>query len=657
MKSIKHLLLSLSLLAAMGLVAQVPQQVNYQAVARNAAGAVLANQSVSVRFTVRDLSPTGTAVYQETHAALTTNQFGLFTTTIGTGTQVGANTFSSVNWATGAKYLQVELDATGGANYVSIGTTQLNAVPYALYAANSPAGATGPNGAVGSTGPTGPIGPTGAGATGPTGPNGTGGGPTGPTGSTGPTGTGGGATGATGPTGSAGVAGAAGSAGAAGATGHTGANGATGVTGPTGSNGSAGATGVGVTGPTGPGGVSGTVNYVAKFTAATVVGNSQIFDNGTSVGIGTITPLATNKFTINNAMTTGGNAALINATGTASATAIYTGLSSFLAASGSLNIAVRGVSNGTSASPTENVGGYFAALGATSTGVPTSNPLNLAVIATATSKSSIYTYNEAISASTDSTLGGSRSIESFASSKFAAFNQGVFAVADGAGSGPNFGVEGIAHNGTGFNIGVYGLADTSLGTNNFGIVGDNGGCVTCAANKAGEFFGDVDIQGNLSKTGGTFKIDHPQDPANKYLIHSFVESPDMMNIYNGNITTDANGEAVVTMPSYFEAENIDFRYQLTVVGVFAQAIVGKEIASNQFVIKTDKPNVKVSWMVTGVRNDVWAQNRRVVPEVEKATQDKGKYLHPEFYGKDKSFRIGNVNSTKMMLSKAPQKKK
>ena len=85
----------------------------------------------------------------------------------------------------------------------------------------------------------------------------------------------------------------------------------------------------------------------------------------------------------------------------------------------------------------------------------------------------------------------------------------------------------------------------------------------------------------------------------------------MMNIYNGNITTDANGEAIVSMPSYFEAENVDFRYQLTVIGTFAQAIVAKEISNNQFVVKTDKPNVKVSWMVTGVRNDVWAQYNKV----------------------------------------------
>jgi hypothetical protein len=408
--------------------------------------------------------------------------------------------------------------------------------------------------------------------------------------------------------------------------------------------------------------VSGTLNYVAKFTAATTVGNSQIFDNGTSVGIGTVAPLATNKFTINNAMTAGGNAALITATGSASTTAIYTGVSSFLTASGGANIAIRGVSNGASTTGVENCGGFFSASYASSTGTPTSNPLNLAVIALSNSASSAYTYNEAISASTDSTLGASRAVEAFASSNQAAFNQGVFGVADGTGTGSNFGVEGIAHNSHGgtssYNLGVYGLADTSLGTANFAVYAD-ATCNTCVqgtTNLAGEFIGDLDIQGNLSKTGGTFKIDHPQDPANKYLIHSFVESPDMMNIYNGNITTDANGEATVTMPSYFEAENIDFRYQLTVMGIFAQAIVGKEIAGNQFVIKTDKPNVKVSWMVTGVRNDVWAQNRRVVAEVEKAPNDKGKYLHPEFYGKDKSFRINYVNPTKMMNSRAPQNK-
>ena len=60
------------------------------------------------------------------------------------------------------------------------------------------------------------------------------------------------------------------------------------------------------------------------------------------------------------------------------------------------------------------------------------------------------------------------------------------------------------------------------------------------------------------------------DPANKYLYHSFVESPDMMNVYNGNVVTDKRGMATVVLPEYFEALNSDFRYQLTVIGRFAR---------------------------------------------------------------------------------------
>lgn len=142
--------------------------------------------------------------------------------------------------------------------------------------------------------------------------------------------------------------------------------------------------------------------------------------------------------------------------------------------------------------------------------------------------------------------------------------------------------------------------------------------------------GNVNITGNIAKGGGTFKIDHPQDPENKYLIHSFVESPDMMNIYTGNATTDANGFAVVELPGYFEAANKDFRYQLTVIGTFAQAIVKEKIAGNKFKIQTSEPNVEVSWSVTGVRSDKFADAHRVEPEMEK--EHKGTYIHPELYG-------------------------
>jgi hypothetical protein len=162
------------------------------------------------------------------------------------------------------------------------------------------------------------------------------------------------------------------------------------------------------------------------------------------------------------------------------------------------------------------------------------------------------------------------------------------------------------------------------------------------ASLAGFFDGSVQLVGNLvvsgtiSKASGSFKIDHPQDPLNKYLVHSFVESPDMMNIYNGNIITDANGEATVMLPSYFSSLNKDLRYQLTVIGQFAQAIVMEEAdESNEFKIKTSLPNVKVSWMVTGIRKDKAADYYRIIPEIEKKPDEKGKYLNPEAYGQSK----------------------
>jgi len=150
----------------------------------------------------------------------------------------------------------------------------------------------------------------------------------------------------------------------------------------------------------------------------------------------------------------------------------------------------------------------------------------------------------------------------------------------------------------------------------------------------------VAVVGTLSKGGGSFMIDHPLDPANKYLYHSFVESPDMMNIYNGNVTTDGAGLATVTLPDWFGTLNRDFRYQLTVIGQFAQAIVASEISGNQFGIRTDKPSVKVSWQVTGIRQDAFANANRIPVEVEKAPADRGRYLYPEAIGAPASARIG-----------------
>ena len=114
-------------------------------------------------------------------------------------------------------------------------------------------------------------------------------------------------------------------------------------------------------------------------------------------------------------------------------------------------------------------------------------------------------------------------------------------------------------------------------------------------------------------------------------------------IVNGNIVTDNNGDATVALPAYFEALNKDFRYQLTVIGQFAQAMVASEISSNSlgivFGIKTDKPNVKVSWQVTGIRHDAYADAHRVVSEELKVGEEIGTYQHPLEAGKPESKRM------------------
>lgn len=140
--------------------------------------------------------------------------------------------------------------------------------------------------------------------------------------------------------------------------------------------------------------------------------------------------------------------------------------------------------------------------------------------------------------------------------------------------------------------------------------------------------GNLNVIGNLSKGGGTFKVDHPLDPLNKYLIHSFVESPERINIYSGNITTNDSGIARVKLPDYFQASNIDFRYQLTVIGAMATAVVLKEIEGNDFVIKTSMPNIKVSWQVTALRNDSFAKQNPLNPEMDKEPEMQGKLLYP-----------------------------
>ncbi|MFT5424890.1 MAG: hypothetical protein ACI89L_002693 [Phycisphaerales bacterium] len=218
---------------------------------------------------------------------------------------------------------------------------------------------------------------------------------------------------------------------------------------------------------------------------------------------------------------------------------------------------------------------------------------------------------------------------------------GIGVYASQAGTG--YGVYGTAQGG----LGVYGYSNgTGSAGFNAGVRGEGAGGAL-----AGYFSGNVVVTGSLSKGSGTFKIDHPQDPENRFLSHSFVESPEMKNIYDGIVTTDEQGRATVALPSYFDALNTTFRYQLTVIDDsddFVLAKVTRTIETiaaathtpSSFAIRTSKPTTRVSWQVTGVRQDAFARAHPVIVEEEKSDADKGRYLHPAAFGRPESDGIG-----------------
>ena len=178
----------------------------------------------------------------------------------------------------------------------------------------------------------------------------------------------------------------------------------------------------------------------------------------------------------------------------------------------------------------------------------------------------------------------------------------------------------------------FGMAEGNDGTPGDGIYAQNGYAFDGYNGFAGDFNGNVTIAGKLFADAKNFRIDHPLDPANKYLVHASVESSEMMNIYTGNVTTDELGIATITLPDWFESLNTDFRYQLTTIGRDAHAWIRRRSPNKQFKIATNATNVKVSWQVTAVRQDAYAMAHPLVVEEEKPTRERGFYQHPELYG-------------------------
>jgi len=263
-------------------------------------------------------------------------------------------------------------------------------------------------------------------------------------------------------------------------------------------------------------------------------------------------------------------------------------------------------------------------------------------------------------------------------SDFTAINYGVYGATNSANG---YGIFGLANNATGGNIGVYGETASSSGygvfgrgpssggtgivgvgfagvvgetsSSGFGVVGINYGSLGAAirgdANNtglAGQFIGnvhttkDMNVSGTLTKSAGSFKIDHPLDPENKYLYHSFVESPDMKNIYDGVVILDENGEALVTMPEWFEALNQEFRYQLTAIGAaMPNLYVSQKMKGNSFGIAGGVPGMEVSWQVTGIRHDPYAEENRIPIEENKPQNEIGTFLYPQGYGFSEEFGV------------------
>ncbi|MPN02873.1 hypothetical protein SDC9_150094 [bioreactor metagenome] len=199
------------------------------------------------------------------------------------------------------------------------------------------------------------------------------------------------------------------------------------------------------------------------------------------------------------------------------------------------------------------------------------------------------------------------------------------------------GVWGETVDGTG--AGVFGQnVSSSTTTNNVGVWGLGWVGVYGQSNNLGSAGYGVYSVGKFAATGTkTFEIDHPLDPGNKVLRHFSMESPEVLNLYRGNVNLDDNGEAVVSLPDYFEAININFSYQLTPVGAPASGLfIKKEIENGQFEIAGGNPGLKVSWVVYAERNDKYMQTYPEVRDVEVAKKQPDTYLMPELWGQPNS---------------------
>lgn len=198
---------------------------------------------------------------------------------------------------------------------------------------------------------------------------------------------------------------------------------------------------------------------------------------------------------------------------------------------------------------------------------------------------------------------------------------------------------------TGAGVGVQGQ-NSSTGTAIVGINTSLTGDGVVGQTPAGSAGFAVFANGDMGASGiKPFYIDHPTEPATKYLRHFALESNEVLNVYRGNVILDGNGEATVTLPNYFDKININFSYNLTSIGSKSEVFIKEEIQNNQFKIAGGLPNQKISWQVYAERNDAYLQQfpeKRAV-EINKEANDSGKYLMPELFYQPKEKGIYHQN--------------
>lgn len=189
---------------------------------------------------------------------------------------------------------------------------------------------------------------------------------------------------------------------------------------------------------------------------------------------------------------------------------------------------------------------------------------------------------------------------------------------------------------------IYGRADRTP-TNGYGVAiwgdGGNYGVIGgTSTNAASSNFGMLSLTNSGAFGIKSFIIDYPLDPTQKTLRHFSVESDEVLNMYRGVVTLDANGQATVQLPEYFDAINTNVTYQLTAIGSSQPPYVATEVANNQFGV-AGAPNTKVSWTVHAQRNDPTIQYFEAQSGThyrsaitDKKPNEQGKYLVPQAYG-------------------------